>query len=146
MRPGRPLFLAAALAAAILAGPGCKKPTENTPESVADAFVEAYFRQMDQQRAKEFTALGATKMLETELKEVQEVRKEGYSPGSVDVAVHRGEPTPRDERVRVPYEIEIRHEGGKEVREADVELARIDGAWKVVRVGVKAREPDKPAP
>lgn len=121
-------------------GSGCKKKLENTPESVADAFVDAYFKNADQQSAKEFTALGATKMLEAELREVQEVRRDGYSPGAVEMSVRRGDPAPRDERVRIPYEIEIQMEGQKQVRDADIELSRIDGAWKVVRIGVKARD------
>lgn len=144
-RAARAVALALALALAGLAAAGCgKRQVENTPESVADAFVEAYFRQMDQQRAKEFTALGATRMLETELKEVQEVRKDGYSPGSVAVTVHRGEPSPREQRIRIPYQIEVQMEDGKRTSDADIELTKIDGAWKVVRVGVTAREPPKP--
>lgn len=132
------LALVAALAGA------CKRGPENTPESVADSFVDAYFRQMDQERAKQFTALGASKMLDQELKDVQEVRKDGYEPGSVAVTTRRGDSAPRDERVRIPYEIEIQTEAGKQLREADVELTRIDGAWKVVRIGVRQREPAKP--
>lgn len=135
--------LAAALVGALVlsfAAPGCHRKPENTPEGIADAFVEAYFRRMDQQSAKEFTALGATKMLETELKAVEDVRKDGYEPASVEVAVHRGASSPRDERIRVPYEIEIQTQAGKQVRDADVELARIDGTWKVVRVGVTHRD------
>ena len=135
-----PRVAAFTLLAALAFAPGCKKAAPTTAEEVADAFVEAYFRQMDQQRAKEFTALGATKMLETELKEVQEVRKDGYEPASVSVVVHRGEPAPRDERIRIPYEINIQTDSGPVVRDADVELTRIEGAWKVVRVGVKARD------
>lgn len=131
------LLLSLALLIAVPAG-GCKKP-DDTPEGVADSFVEAYFRQMDQQRAKEFTALGATRMLEAELKDVQEVRKDGYEPGSVAVAVRRGESARRDERIRIPYQIEIATEGGKQLREADIELTRIDGMWKVVRVGIAQR-------
>lgn len=130
-----------ALAAAVAAG--CRRGPENTPESVADSFVEAYFRQMDQERAKSFTALGATRMLDQELQDVQEVRKGGYEPGSVAVNVRRGEPAPREERVRVPYEIEIQTDGGKQVRDADIELTRIDGQWKVVRVGVSWRDVPK---
>ncbi len=129
-----------ALLLALAVAPGCKKAAPTTPEGVADSFVEAYFRQMDQQRAKEFTALGATRMLDAELKDVQDIRKDGYAPGSVEVAVHRGEPVPREERIRIPYEIEIATEAGKQVRDADIELSRIDGAWKVVRVGVKPRD------
>jgi len=139
-RPLPGLLAALGLALALSLSAGCKKKLENTPESVADAFVEAYFQRADQQSAKEFTALGATKMLEAELREVQEVRKDGYAPGSVEMAVRRGEPSPRDERVRIPYEIEIQTEGMKQVRDADIELSRIDGAWKVVRIGVKARD------
>jgi hypothetical protein len=139
-RPDVARIAAFALLLALASASGCKKAAPNTPEGVADSFVEAYFRQMDQQRAKEFTALGATRMLEAELTEVQDVRKEGYAPASVEVAVHRGEPVPRDERIRIPYEIEIATEAGKQVRDADVELSRIDGAWKVVRVGVKPRD------
>ncbi|MEZ4295473.1 MAG: hypothetical protein R3B70_10900 [Polyangiaceae bacterium] len=133
------------LAAALLGGAlgGCGKGPDNTPEDVADAFVEAYFRQMDQKRALELTALGATRMLETELKEVEDVRKEGYEPGSVAVSVERGEPAPRDERIRIPYTIEIETEAGKQLREADIELTKLDGKWKVVRVGVRTKEPPK---
>jgi hypothetical protein len=137
--------LAAAVAVLALHGAlgGCNRTAENTPESVADSFVDAYFRQMDQERAKAFTALGATRMLEQELREVQEVRKDGYEPGSVAVSAHRGESAPRDERIRIPYEIEIQTEAGKQLRDADVELTRIEGQWKVVRVGVAHREPAK---
>jgi hypothetical protein len=119
---------------------GCKREPENTPESVADSFVDAYFRQMDQERAKAFTALGATRMLDQELREVQEVRKDGYEPGSVAVNVQRGQSSPRDERIRIPYAIEIQTEGGKQLRDADIELTRIDGLWKVVRIGVTHRD------
>ena len=129
-----------ALVFAVLSLTGCKREPENTPESVADSFVDAYFRQMDQERAKAFTALGATRMLDQELREVQEVRKDGYEPGSVGVSVHRGQSSPRDERIRIPYEIEIQTEGGKQMRDADIELTRIDGLWKVVRIGVTHRD------
>lgn len=138
----RSRLLGASLAMFLLASAsaGCKRGTENTPESVADSFVDAYFRQMDQERAKQFTAFGATKMLEQELKDVEEVRKGGYEPGSVAVEARRGEPQPRDERIRIPYELEIRTESGSQLRDADIELTRIDGAWKVVRVGVKTKD------
>jgi hypothetical protein len=137
----RGVLLAFSLTAALLAG--CKKGPDNTPEGVADSFVDAYFRRMDQERAKQFTALGATRMLDEELKSVQEVRKDGYEPASVGVNARRGEPQPRDERIRIPYEIEIQTEHGKELRDADIELTRIDGQWKVVRIGVRQRDAAK---
>jgi hypothetical protein len=109
---------------------------------VADAFAEAYFEHADQEKAKEYTALGATTMLDEELRAVEKIRKEGYTPsdGALgDIRVHRGASTTRDQRIRFPYEVTVRSEGVETVRDADVELSQIDGAWKVVRVGVKQR-------
>jgi hypothetical protein len=96
---------------------------------------------MDQEKAKEFTALGASAMLDEELRSVAEIRKEGYSPGAggAEVTLRRGESTPRDQRVRIPYEIVIKSEGAESTKDADIELTKIDGTWKVVRVGLKAR-------
>ncbi|MCC6555803.1 MAG: hypothetical protein IT372_22810 [Polyangiaceae bacterium] len=133
----RPL-LALALAAAA-AAPGCHRGNpQGTPESVADAFVEAYFVEVDQEKAKEFTALGATKMLDDELREVAQLRKEDhdYAAARGDVSVQRGEPVSREQRIRFPYRIKVSTEGGEAIHEADVELTQIQGGWKVVRVGV----------
>ena len=120
--------------------PGCAR--QGAPEQVADAFVDAYFRLADQEKAKEYTALGATEMLDVELREVAPLRKEGYGPseaGGGQVDYHRGESTRRDQRIRFPYEIKIKNGDATTIRDADVELASIRGAWKVVRVGVKPR-------
>jgi hypothetical protein len=78
-------------------------------------------------------------MLEKELKEVAQLRRDGYTPteAGVDVTVRRGESSQREQRIRFPYEIVVRNEGKETVRAADVELANIRGAWKVVRVGLK---------
>jgi hypothetical protein len=118
---------------------GCAK--QGAPEQVADAFVDAYFRRADQEKAKEYTALGATEMLDAELREVSALRREGYGPteAGVDVEVRRGEPTRREQRLRFPYEIVVRSGTTATVRDADIELATIHGAWKVVRVGLKQR-------
>jgi hypothetical protein len=117
---------------------GCSKSIASSPEKVADGFVEAYFVRADQEKAKEFTALGATKMLEDELREVGPIRKEGYDPSEArgEVFVHRGESSQREQRVRFPYQITIRAEGVETVRNADIELTQIQGGWKVVRVGL----------
>jgi hypothetical protein len=132
----RPLVALALVVTTALAG--CAK--RGGPEEVADAFVDAYFRRADQEKAKEYTALGATEMLDRELKEVAQLRRDGYTPseaGGGDVKVRRGESFNRDQRIRFPYEIAVRSEGTETVRAADVELANIGGAWKVVRVGLK---------
>lgn len=124
-----------------LALAACSKP--GAPEQVADRFAEAYFRAIDQEKAKEYTALGATEMLDAELRSVAEVRKGGYTPAEAatdDVTLRRGEPTKRDQRLRFPFEVVQRSKDGVEtVRDADIELAQIQGAWKVVRLGVKQR-------
>jgi hypothetical protein len=123
----------------LLAASGCAKT--GSPEQVADSFVDAYFRRADQERAKDFTALGATQMLEQELAAVAALRKEGYGPeqANVDISVHRGATTSREQRVRIPYEIVVHEQSGDAVRDADIELTQIQGAWKVVRVGLSHR-------
>ena len=136
------MFRSAVIAtlALTLALEGCKN--KDAPESVADAFAVAYFEHADQEKAKEYTALGATVLLDDELRAVEKIRKDGYTPGSGalgDIHVHRGASATRDQRIRFPYEVTVRYEGVETVRDADVELAQIQGAWKVVRVGVKQR-------
>lgn len=134
----RPLYAAfVALAMALI---GCSK--DGSPEQVADAFAEAYFSQMNQEKAKEYTALGATAMLDKELQDVAEIRKGGYTADQAhgSVTLRRGESSKREQRVRVPYEVVVRGEGAETVRDADIELAQIQGVWKVVRVGLKSRD------
>jgi hypothetical protein len=111
------------------------------PEYVADQFADAYFRRMDQQAARQFTALGATEMLDRELDLVNSVRAQGYTPeqAAAHVECHRKSRGTRGDRVRFDYDIAIQHEESEEHRSADVELAKIQSAWKVVRVDVKPR-------
>lgn len=119
---------------------GCAK--QGAPEQVADAFVDAYFRHADQEKAKEYTALGATEMLEKELRDVAQLRKDGYTPleaAAGDIQVHRGASTKRDQRLRFAYEIVVKNGDTQTVRDADVELADIRGGWKVVRLGLTQR-------
>lgn len=133
----RPAVIAAVALTVALGG--CKK--KDGAEQVADAFAEAYFQRADQEKAKEYTALGATQMLNDELREVDKIRKDGYTPSqaALDIRVNRGTSTTREQRIRFPYEVIVRFEGVETVRDADVELTQIQGAWKVVRVGVKQR-------
>jgi hypothetical protein len=118
---------------------GCDDKTR--PEYVADQFVEAYFRRMDQQTARQFTALGATDMLDRELELTRSVRAEGYSvaEAAAEVVCRRRGRSMRGERVRFDYDVAIKHDDSEEHRTADVELASIQSAWKVVRVDVTAR-------
>jgi hypothetical protein len=116
----------------------CGKPEAGSPEAVADQFAHAYFGLADQQKAKKFTAFGATKMLEREIAEVRDVRQDGYTPGAanIDVGFERGQRSQRGERVRFDYVIRYQDRDGAQEKHADIELALVEGAWKVVRVGL----------
>jgi len=111
------------------------------PEYVADQFVAAYFQHMDQREARQFTALGATDMLDREIELTRGVRAEGYSAAeaAAEVVWRRRGRSLRGERVRFDYDIAIKHDESEEHRSADVELANIQAAWKVVRVDVRQR-------
>jgi hypothetical protein len=112
---------------------------KGAPEFVADQFVDAYFRRMDQQGARQFTALGATEMLDRELELTRSVRSQ-YSPDeAASEVVCKRTRGARGERVRFDYDIAIKHDDSEDHRSADVELAKIQAAWKVVRVDVKTR-------
>jgi hypothetical protein len=112
---------------------------KSAPEYIADQFVDAYFRRMDQQSARQFTALGATEMLEREIELTRSVRAQGYSSAeaAAGVVYRRTGRSMRGDRVRFEYDITIKHDQSEEHRSADVELANIQTSWKVVRVDIK---------
>jgi hypothetical protein len=107
----------------------------SSSEYVADQFADAYFRRFDQDSAMVFTALGATEMLDKELADTKAIRESGYTPAeaAANVTFRRGPGKARDARVDYRYEVTARSEDAPPVvREVDVELAKIGGAWKVV--------------
>jgi hypothetical protein len=118
---------------------GCKD--QGAPEYIADEFVEAYFSRMDQRGARQFTAFGATEMLDREIELTRDVRAQGYLPAEAAARVHwkRTGRSMRGERVRFDYDIDIRREDSEDHRSADIELAKVQSGWKVVRVGVTSR-------
>jgi hypothetical protein len=127
------------LAVAAAVGPLVACRDKASSEYVADEFADAYFRRMDQDSALQFTALGATEMLDKELEETKALRESGYTPAeaSATISFTRGPALPRDARVGFHYTITIRADDTDPVhKEADVELARIGGGWKVVSVRV----------
>jgi len=132
------------LALSVLAWAGCDRVEPGSPEAVADAFVDAYFRRADQVKAKEYTAFGATKLLDAEIAQVKQVRQSGYTPtdASIDVAAERGERSMRGERVRFDYVIRYKGRDGEQRKHADIELAEVQGQWKVVRIALS----NNPAP
>jgi hypothetical protein len=140
-RPASPRLAVTLVIAALslLFFSACKD--QGAPEYVADEFVEAYFRRMDQQGARQFTAFGATEMLDRELELTRGVREQGYLPAEAAAQVNwrRTGRSTRGERVRFDYDIDIRREGAEDHRLADIELAKVQSGWKVVRVGVRSR-------
>ncbi len=110
---------------------------KGSSEYVADQFADAYFRRFDQEAALAYTALGATEMLDKEIADTKAIRESGYTPAEAAAAVtfERGKGTPRDARMDYRYVVTARADDAPPVvREVDVELARIAGAWKVVTV------------
>jgi hypothetical protein len=124
--------------AAVTLGPiACRDKASS--EYVADEFADAYFRRMDQDSALKFTALSATEMLDKEIEETKALRESGYTPAEAAATVSfiRGPAVPREARVGFHYTITIRADDSAPVRrDADVELARIGGGWKVVSVRI----------
>ena len=128
-----------ALGWTLLAASACQD--KDAPEYVADQFVDAYFRRMDQLGARTYTALGATEMLDRELELARGVREQGYLPSeaSAQISCRRTARSLRGERVRFDYDIDIRRDESEDRRTADVELAKIQSGWKVVRVEVRGK-------
>lgn len=121
------LFMLAAMCACAESATG--------PEAAADAFADAYFAHADQAKARQYTAFGASKMLDQEIAETKPLRDSGYTPSeaSLQLGVTRGARSQRGERVRFDYA--LRAADGA-VKHATVELSRVAGEWKVVRVAV----------
>jgi hypothetical protein len=134
MDRGPQFWRLSALATAFVLGVvGCRDTASS--EYVADQFADAYFRRFDQESALAYTALGATEMLDKELADTKALRESGYTPAeaAANVSFTRGSATPRDARVDYHYVVTAKAEDtAPVVREADVELAKIAGAWKVV--------------
>ena len=120
---------------------GCSRTEAGSPERVADAFADAYFREADQVKAKQFTAFGASKMLDDEIAETRGLRGSDFKPADADLnlTMVRDARSTRGERVRFDYV--LRFKGAPE-KHADVELSKVADEWKVVRVTVG----DAPAP
>ncbi|MFP6685219.1 MAG: hypothetical protein VB934_10925 [Polyangiaceae bacterium] len=128
--------LAALLWLCVVVAGGCSRSASGSPEAVADAFADSYFRQANQKKALAFTAFGARKMVERELADVVDVRGEDYSPSGAGlvVAARRGKRSTRAERVRFDYTLSYPGVKGRAEKHVDIELAKVHAEWKVVRV------------
>lgn len=130
----RALDVRLALVAGCLAlAAGCAKG----PESVADRFVDRYYVESDQQGALPLTAGVATLRLRDELKLAAEGRTPGMDMVSRQIRVYykRTSLSGDGEVRKADYELDIRPQGGGELRRAaHLELQRAaDGSWRVIR-------------
>lgn len=107
------------------------------PASVADSFVDKYYVESDQDRAMPFTTGIASMRLKDELKLTAEARGGNTSGMQVRperVYYKRGAFAGDGEKKRVDYQLDIRPQGGGDLRRlAHLDLARQpDGSWRVV--------------
>ncbi|HUJ28786.1 MAG TPA: hypothetical protein VLW85_22350 [Myxococcales bacterium] len=107
------------------------------PGSVADKFVDRYYVESDQDSALPLTTGVATMQLKDELRLVSEGRKgdPGMQVRQVRVYYSRKSLTGEGERREAEYELDIRPQGGGELkRGAHLELLQQpDGTWRVER-------------
>jgi hypothetical protein len=126
MRRGRPFV--GVLGAALLALAACN----DTPEKVADHFVDFYFVEIDQARARPLTTGLASRKLDDELRLVESIRQT-YEPDQAKPSIFyvRQDLSLRGERARATYELTIRRGGDESHRQVLVSLERVEGRWKV---------------
>ncbi|HEX2571646.1 MAG TPA: hypothetical protein VH877_18950 [Polyangia bacterium] len=117
-----------ALGVALLALAACN----DTPERVADHFVDFYFVEIDQARARPLTTGLASRKLDDELRLVESIRQT-YEPDQAKPSIFyvRQDLTERGERARATYELTIRRGGDESHRQVLVSLERVEGRWKV---------------
>jgi hypothetical protein len=117
-----------ALGAALLALAACN----DTPERVADHFVDFYFVEIDQARARPLTTGLALRKIDDELRLVESIRQT-YEPDQAKPSIFyvRQDLSLRGERARATYELTIRRGGDESHRQVLVSLGRVEGRWKV---------------
>src|SRR5438128_1972874 len=109
---------------------GCDR--QASPERAADRFVDLYFVEIDQARARELASGLARQKLDDELQLVKEVRRT-VTPDQAKptIGYERTGLTPMGERARATYDVHIRQGGDESHRRVMLGLERIDGRWTV---------------
>lgn len=117
-----------ALGALLIALAACN----DTPEKVADHFVDFYFVEIDQARARPLTTGLASRKIEDELRLVESIRQT-YEPDQAKPSIFyvRQNLSLRGERARATYDLTIRRAGDEGHRQVLVSLERVEGRWKV---------------
>jgi hypothetical protein len=136
--------LAGGLVAALcVGGAGCRE----TPERVGDRFVDLYFVEIDQARARPLTSGLALRKLEDELRLVEGVRRT-YTPDQAKPSVYwerlGGEvvgATPGERHARESYEVRIRQGSDETRRSVLLTLEERGGRWTVSNFTVEETAP-----
>ncbi|MSP25195.1 MAG: hypothetical protein EXR75_08525 [Myxococcales bacterium] len=123
----------------------CRADDPGAAETVADRFADAYFVRADLAGAARDAALGMARTLEQEVLDTRALRAQGYGPSqaNLNVRVERRGRSERGERIRFDYAVTFGPSERAGKKHADVELARLDGSWKVVRVGLVESPPTR---
>lgn len=133
----------AAVLVLLAAGAGAcdRGPPPNAARAVSDRFMDAYFVEIDQQKALSFTTGEARRRLEEELAAVSAVREgqAGRESGTrVFWRLVSFQEEPGAGRARAIYDVTIRHGRDEDRRHALVSLHNQDGgAWRVAFFAVK---------
>ena len=117
------------------------------PGRVGDRFVDLYFVEIDQARARPITSGLARQKLDEELRLVAEVRR-GVTPDRAKPTVYyrrRGADVAGD-RARSTYEVRIRHGSDESRRRVLLTLERSDGRWTVGNFTLEDEAPESPLP
>ncbi|MSP59610.1 MAG: hypothetical protein EXR72_04570 [Myxococcales bacterium] len=119
----------AAVAVMALLGAGCSE----TAERLSDRFVDSYFVEADQLRARPLTVGLAEKKLDDEQKLVVAVRRENADRAETRPTVfyQRQRVNVDGDRARATYDITIRFGGDVTEKNALLSLERTSGRWRV---------------
>ena len=114
----------------------------DTPARVGDRFIDLYFVETDQGRARGLTSGLAERKIDDELRLVGEVRRT-MNPDQAKPTVEwdRRSLDERGERARATYDLRIRQAGDESRRVLQINLERIAGKWTVSNFSVEELPP-----
>ena len=121
----------------------------DSPERVAGKFVDLYFVEIDQARARPLTIGLARQKLDDELHLVETVRRE-YQAEQAKPSIfykERSHALVGSEHARVSYDLTVRHEQDVELKkQVMISVEREGGAWRIANFVVSDGESPAPPP
>jgi hypothetical protein len=107
------------------------------PQRTADRFVDYYFVEIDQARARTLASGLAARKLDDELALVRDIRKT-YSPEDARPTIYweRRGLTVDGDHARASYEVRVQRGRDETRRAVMLTLERVGGAWTVSNYGV----------